>query len=151
MNIGDGTSVFFSLGSEAKESVIMTQANIGAISPSFIVTKVEPTIAFYCGKLGFEVRFQAPEADPFFAIVGRDGAQIFVKAEGGVSPVPNHTRHPHLRLDAFVYVENPDALAADFAGRGAAFSAPLRDTHDGLRGFEISDPDGYVLFFGRPR
>ena len=25
------------------------------------------------------------------------------------------------------------------------------DTHDGLRGFELTDPDGYVLFFGRPR
>ena len=31
------------------------------------------------------------------------------------------------------------------------FSVPLEDTHDGLRGFEICDPDGYVLFFGRPR
>jgi hypothetical protein len=25
------------------------------------------------------------------------------------------------------------------------------DSHDGLKGFEIKDPDGYVLFFGRPR
>jgi hypothetical protein len=23
-------------------------------------------------------------------------------------------------------------------------------TDDGLRGFEVKDPDGYVLFFGRP-
>jgi catechol 2,3-dioxygenase-like lactoylglutathione lyase family enzyme len=131
--------------------MIMTSPIIGAISPSFIVGNVEQTIAFYCGKLGFETRFQAPAQDPFFAIVGRDGAQIFVKAEGGVLPQPNHTRHPHLRLDAFVYASDPDALAADFAGRGATFSAPLKDTHDGLRGFEITDPDGYVLFFGRPR
>ncbi len=60
-----------------------------------------------------------------------------------------------MRWDAFVYAPDPDALAAEFAGRfsdcGAAFSVPLKDTHDGLRGFEISDPDGYVLFFGRPR
>jgi hypothetical protein len=28
---------------------------------------------------------------------------------------------------------------------------PLADTQDGLRGFEVEDPDGYVLFFGRPR
>jgi catechol 2,3-dioxygenase-like lactoylglutathione lyase family enzyme len=27
----------------------------------------------------------------------------------------------------------------------------FKDTHDGLRGFEVFDPDGYVLFFGRPR
>jgi len=56
-----------------------------------------------------------------------------------------------MRWDAFLYVEDPDGLAAEFAGNGAAFSVPLKDTSDGLRGFEISDPDGYVLFFGRPR
>jgi len=129
----------------------MTDAIIGAISPSFIVSDVVQTIAFYRDKLGFETRFLAPDQDPFFAIIGRDGAQIFIKSERDVSPVPNHTRHPHLRLDAFVYASYPDALAADFAEHGAEFSVPLEDTHDGLRGFEIRDPDGYVLFFGRPR
>jgi catechol 2,3-dioxygenase-like lactoylglutathione lyase family enzyme len=129
----------------------MTRPAIGAISPSFIVSNVEQTIAFYRDRLGFETRFQAPDRDPFFAIIGRDGAQIFVKAEKDVSPVPNSSRHPHLRLDAFVYASDPDALAADFAEHGAAFSKALEDTHDGLRGFEICDPDGYVLFFGRPR
>jgi catechol 2,3-dioxygenase-like lactoylglutathione lyase family enzyme len=129
----------------------MTRPTIGAISPSFIVTNIDRTIAFYRDSLGFETRFLAPDEDPFFAIIGRDGAQIFIKAERDVLPIPNHTRHPHLRLDAFVYVSDPDALAAEFASHGAAFSKPLEDTHDGLRGFEISDPDGYVLFFGRPR
>jgi hypothetical protein len=56
-----------------------------------------------------------------------------------------------MRWDAFVYVPDPDALAAEFVDQGAAFSSPLKDTHDGLRGFELTDPDGYVLFFGRPR
>ncbi len=129
----------------------MSRPTTGAMSPCFIVTDVNRTIAFYTGKLGFETRFLAPDQDPFFAIVGRDGAQLFLKAERDILPVPNHTRHPHLRLDAFVYVSDPDALAAEFAAHGAPFSKPLEDTHDGLRGFEISDPDGYVLFFGRPR
>ena len=129
----------------------MTRPITQAISPSFIVSDVAQTIAFYRDKLGFETRFLAPDQNPFFAIIGRDGAQIFIKSERDVSPVPNHTRHPHLRLDAFVYASDPDALAADFAEHGAEFSVPLEDTHDGLRGFEIRDPDGYILFFGRPR
>lgn len=129
----------------------MARTAISAISPSFIVSDVDETIAFYRDRLGFETRFRAPEQGAFFAIIGRDGAQIFVKAERGVSPVPNSKRHLHLRWDAFVYVPDPDALAAEFAEQGAAFSRPLEDTHDGLRGFEIADPDGYVLFFGRPR
>jgi hypothetical protein len=48
-------------------------------------------------------------------------------------------------------VPDPDALAAEFASRGVLFSEPLRDTEEGLRGFELEDADGYVLFFGRSR
>jgi catechol 2,3-dioxygenase-like lactoylglutathione lyase family enzyme len=129
----------------------MTRPSLGGISPSFIVSNVDQTIAFYSDKLGFETRFLAPDRNPFFAIIGRDGAQLFVKSDRDVSPLPNHRRHPFMRWDAFVYVQDPDALAAEFADHGAAFSEPLKDTHDGLRGFEISDPDGYVLFFGRPK
>ena len=129
----------------------MARATTSAISPCFIVRHVDQTISFYRDKLGFETRLREPEQDAFFAIIGRDGAQIFLKSESGIAPAPNSTRHPHMRLDAFVYAADPDALAAEFADHGAAFSTPLEDTHDGLRGFEIRDPDGYVLFFGRPR
>lgn len=129
----------------------MTRAATTAISPSFIVSDVQRTIAFYSDKLGFETRFLEPKENPFFAIIGRGGAQIFIKAHEGVTPVPNNKRHQFLRLDAFVYAPDPDALAAEFTQQGAEFSTPLQDTHDGLHGFEVTDPDGYVLFFGRPR
>jgi catechol 2,3-dioxygenase-like lactoylglutathione lyase family enzyme len=129
----------------------MTRPSTQAISPFFIVSNVEQTIAFYRDKLGFETRFKEPDRDPFFAIIGRGGAQILVKSDKDVSPLPNHRRHHYMRWDAFVYAPDPDALAAEFADHGATFSTPLTDTHDGLRGFEISDPDDYVLFFGRPK
>jgi len=129
----------------------MTRPTTTAISPSFIVSNVDQTIAFYRDKLGFETRLQQPDRNPFFAIIGRDGAQIFIKSEKDIMPVPNSKRHPHMRLDAFVYAPDPDALAAEFASHGTTFSVPLKDTSDGLRGFEICDPDGYILFFGRPR
>ena len=129
----------------------MTRPTTQAISPFFIVSNVDQTIAFYCGKLGFETRLREPDPDPFFGIIGRDGAQILIKSDKDVSPLPNSKRHRFMRWDAFVYVSEPDALAAEFADNGAAFSEPLKDTHDGLRGFEICDPNGYILFFGRPR
>ncbi len=118
--------------------------------PFFIVSNVGQTIAFYRDRLGFETLHQQPEREPFFAIVGRDGAMLFVKA-GEAEPLPNSKRDPEMRWDAYVGVHDPDALAADFVDRGVAFSVPTEDTHDGLRGFEITDPNGYVLFFGRPR
>jgi hypothetical protein len=47
-------------------------------------------------------------------------------------------------------VPDPDALAAELRDDDVTFSAPLADTGDGLRGFELTDADGYLLFFGRP-
>jgi catechol 2,3-dioxygenase-like lactoylglutathione lyase family enzyme len=128
----------------------MPRAAISSISPSFIVRNVAAAISFYRDMLGFEVEHQHPDSDPFFAIVRRDSSMIFLKSVG-VEPVPNYTRHKFARLDAYVSVPDPDVLAAEFAARGVKFSSPLQDTHDGLRGFELQDADGYVLFFGRPR
>jgi catechol 2,3-dioxygenase-like lactoylglutathione lyase family enzyme len=115
-----------------------------------MVSHVPRTIAFYTDKLGFQPSYKEPEEEPFFAIVDRDGASLFVKA-GEAPPLPNHKRDPAMRWDAYCYTPDPDALAVEFAERGAPFSNLLKDTTDGLRGFEITDPDGYVLFFGRPR
>jgi catechol 2,3-dioxygenase-like lactoylglutathione lyase family enzyme len=132
----------------------MTQAEISAISPFFIVRNVPASQAFYRDKLGFEITFQGPEPDDiFFGIVCRGGAQILMK-EVGVPPVPNCTRDIKqgiARWDAYVEVPDPDALADEFASRKVEFLQPLSDTEDGLRGFELQDADGYVLFFGRVR
>jgi catechol 2,3-dioxygenase-like lactoylglutathione lyase family enzyme len=128
----------------------VTRAEISSVSPFFIVQNATAALSFYRDRLGFEITFQEPADDPFFGIVRRDGAMIILKAVG-VDPLPNYKREPAARWDAYLSVPDPDALAAEFASRNVPFSEPLKDTHDGLRGFEIKDSDGYVLFFGRPR
>lgn len=128
----------------------MTQTAIASVSPFFIVRDVPEALSFYCEMLGFEIVYQEPPHEPFFAIVRRDGAMIFVK-KVGVEPLPNCKRDPAARWDAYASVPDPDALAVELTSRGVTFSKPLQDTHDGLRGFELEDTDGHVLFFGRPR
>jgi catechol 2,3-dioxygenase-like lactoylglutathione lyase family enzyme len=129
---------------------LMAAAALEKMCPFFIVSNVDRTIAFYRDELGFETLHQQPERQPFFAIIGRDGAMLFIKA-GRVQPLPNPKRDPDIRWDAYISVNDPGTLAAEYLERGTVFSMPLKDTHDGLRGFEITDPDGYVLFFGHPR
>jgi catechol 2,3-dioxygenase-like lactoylglutathione lyase family enzyme len=128
----------------------MTRPAMNGISPLFIVRDAVVAVAFYRDKLGFDVVYQEPPPDDFFAIVRRDGAMLMVKAVE-VDPLPNPVRDPAARWDAYIDVPDPDGLAAEFLSRGVVFSVPLNDTHDGLRGFELKDADGYVLFFGRPR
>jgi catechol 2,3-dioxygenase-like lactoylglutathione lyase family enzyme len=128
----------------------MDRPEISGISPFFIVHDAAAALAFYRDSLGFEITFEEPEHGPFFGIVSRGGAMIMFK-DVGVDALPNHRREPGARWDAYLYVPDPDALAAEFVSRNVEFSEPLKDTHDGLRGFEVTDADGYVLFFGRPR
>ncbi len=128
----------------------MTKPAIGGVAPFFIVRNVPAALAFYRDRLGFDVTFQAEPDDVYFGIVQRGGAMIMFK-DVGVDPLPNPKREPGARWDAYLDVPDPDALAEEFSARNVAFSMPLKDTDDGLRGFELRDADGYVLFFGRPR
>jgi catechol 2,3-dioxygenase-like lactoylglutathione lyase family enzyme len=126
------------------------EAEIAGIAPFFIVRNLDAALSFYRDRLGFEITFRGPADDPSFGIVCRGRAMIMLK-DVGVDPLPNSRREPGARWDAYINVTDPDALAAEFLSRLIEFSAPLKDDDDGLRGFELQDADGYVLFFGRPR
>lgn len=131
-----------------------TKAEIGGVSPLFIVKDVPTALAFYRDRLGFDVTFEGPEPDDIFFGIVQCGQAMLMFKDIGVEPIPNHTRDigkGDVRWDAYFYVPDPDALAAEFETRNVEFRSPLKDTHDGLRGFEIKDTDGYVLFFGRPQ
>ena len=131
----------------------MTKPEISSIAPFFIVKDVAAALSFYRDRLGFEITFQGPADDVFFGIVQRGAAMIIVK-DVGVDPVPNYTRDIKkgiARWDAYLHVPDPDALAAEFSSRNVDFFQPLKDNDDGLRGFEVKDADGYMLFFGRPQ
>jgi catechol 2,3-dioxygenase-like lactoylglutathione lyase family enzyme len=127
------------------------QAQLGFVAPFFIVRDVMPSIAFYKDRLGFEVMFLGPDDGPYFAMLNRDGVRLMLKAiTPEVEPTPNPSRHRWAKWDAYVYTPDPDALAEEFISRGVSFREPLGINSDHLRGFEVMDADGYVLYFGRP-
>ena len=135
----------------------MNKTEISGIAPFFIVKNVPVALAFYRDRLGFDITFQGPgDDDIFFGIVQRGAAMIILKAIG-VDPVPNYTRDIKqgiARWDAYLHVPDPDALAAEFLSRNVEFFKTIKDSEDGddgLRGFEVKDTDGYILFFGRPQ
>ncbi|MBX2963685.1 MAG: hypothetical protein KF687_14325 [Cyclobacteriaceae bacterium] len=127
-------------------------ANLTHIWPFFIVADLKASVSFYVDKLGFEVRHSGPDDEPYWAIVGRDNVSIMLKEiVPDVKPIPNHTRQEWARWDAYIHAADPDKLFAEYRSREITFHHTLRDDEDGLRGFELADQDGYVLFFGRPK
>lgn len=126
--------------------------NLNYISPLFIVSNLQASISFYKEKMGFELYHIGPEDhEPFFAIVGRENVSIMLKEIAPeIKPVPNHTWHEYARIDAFISTNDPDKLYEEFNLKNISFHQPLKNDDDNLRGFEVADADGYILFFGRP-
>jgi len=127
-----------------------TKPRLRSIAPFFIVSDLKKSLAFYTEVLGFSVRVAVPEPEPFFALIYRDDVELSLKEIGPeVSPQPNQSRHEWAKWDASIFTEDPDSLAEEFSKK-MRLRTDLADTDDGLRGFEVEDPEGYVIFFGRP-
>ena len=47
-----------------------------------------------------------------------------------------------------VYVEDADALCAEYRGKGVEIVRGPEDTFYGSRDFDIRDPDGHLIAFG---
>jgi len=133
-------------------STSTTSRNLSSIRPSFIVRDLQVAITHYRERLGFQLDFQGPDGDPFWAGVSRDGIGIMLKAVApSVPPQPNHTRHEWAPPDAHIYSMDPDALYEEFQQRKASFVKELSFIEDGLWGFSVTDADGYLLVFFRLR
>jgi hypothetical protein len=122
--------------------------NLTSISPFFIVKDLQASISHYIERFGFQLDFQGPVDDPYYARVSREGVGIMLKAIlPDVLPQPNHTRHEWARWDAYISTLDPDALFDEFSQRNASFVKRLSFIDEGLWGFEVTDGDGYVLAF----
>ena len=122
--------------------------NLASITPFFIVKDLQVSISYYIERFGFQLDFQGPPDDVYYARVSRDGIGIMLKTiVPDVLPQPNHTRHEWARWDAYIYTLDPDALFEEFSRRAASFVKTLSFIDEGLWGFEVTDADGYVLAF----
>jgi uncharacterized glyoxalase superfamily protein PhnB len=118
---------------------------IRLIAPQFFTTDIPATLAYYKDKLGFDClgTWQDP---PVYAVVARDNRRIhFRYAE---APAPNPDKYADELLDAYLFVEDVDALYAEFAPRGVEFTRPLGNTPWHSREFVLKDCDGRLLAFG---
>jgi catechol 2,3-dioxygenase-like lactoylglutathione lyase family enzyme len=92
---------------------------LNMVAPQFIVPDVASAAEYYRDVLGFRILgyFQDP---PVFAMVVRDAVEIhFGKADDGATASPNVVRRRGLGLDAYIWVNDLDALHAELKGRGA--------------------------------
>lgn len=119
-----------------------------SVAPYFVVDDVVRSANAYRDRLGFSFdRFWGDP--PGFCMVHRGGVVIMLSQIPGGAARPNRGIDPEGEAwDAYVWVDDADALAAEFRSRGATIVRDPCDQPYGCRDFEVEDADGYRLCFG---
>ena len=118
---------------------------IRQIAPVFFTLDIAGTLAYYEAKLGFKClgTWQDP---PVYAIVARDQHAIHFRCAD--PPTANPNKYADELLDAYIFVEDADALYAEYAENGVEFVRGLANMPWGSREFVVKDGDGRLLVFG---
>lgn len=118
---------------------------IRQIVPLFFTTDFPGTLAYYKDKLGFEC-LGTWHDPPVYAIIARD--QHAIHFRGAEPPAANPDKYADELLDAYIHVEDVDALHAEYAAKGVEFTRELGNTPWNSREFVVKDCDGRLLAFG---
>ena len=118
---------------------------IHQIAPQFFTTDLSATLTYYRDRLGFEClgTWQDP---PVYAIVARDQHRIHFRL--AAPPASNPGKYADELLDAYLLIDDADALYAEYAARGVEFTRELCLMPWGSREFVVKDCDGRLLAFG---
>ena len=118
---------------------------IRQIAPQFFTTDMAATLAYFRDALGFACLGTWLDP-PVYAIVARDDHRIHFRLAD--PPTPSPDKYADELLDAYLIVENVDALYAEYEARGVVFTRALGDTPWQSREFVVKDCDGRLLAFG---
>ncbi len=128
----------------------MAELDFLGCTPCLFVRDPKASARFYRDTLGFpDVELFGPPDAPYFAIVRRGRAQIFLRfTRDGYGERPWVPDRDEALFDAYIGVTDVAALRAEFAARGLATDPPV-DRPYGMREIAVTDPDGYVVVFGQ--
>ena len=123
---------------------------IWTVAPYFFVEDVVATANYYRDKLGFHYeRFWGEP--PSFCMPKRNGVVIMlsqIDAPGHMNPNNRFDREGGA-WDAYIWIDNADALYAEFKSKGVKIVRNVCDQEYGCRDFEVEDYNGYRLCFGQ--
>ncbi len=110
-------------------------------APVFPVAKVGASAKWYEEKLGFTIGFLWQEP-PTYGVLRRSENVSIHLAETDMAKITN-------KAILYIFVHDVDELYAEFLERQAPVLQAPQDTDYQMREFELCDPDGNKLVFGK--
>src|SRR2546421_1952136 len=114
-------------------------------APQFSTWDIPGSLAYYEPKLGFKC-LGTGQDPPVYAIVARDQQAIHFRC--AEPPTANPNKYSDELLDAYVFIEDADALYVEYAAQGVEFTRGLANMPWHSREFVVKDCDGRLLAFG---
>ena len=110
------------------------------LMPRLPVSDMERSIAYYQEALGLNLAWRTVDGSLAALATGEIEVLLLVPWTGEGAPPT---------LSSYVYVEDPDALCAEFQQAGADIVDPVASRPYGMRDFVICDPDSHRFTLGR--
>jgi catechol 2,3-dioxygenase-like lactoylglutathione lyase family enzyme len=122
-------------------------AVLTGISPVLLVADLQRSVDYFSRRLGFECHvFGDP---PNFATAARDAAVILISLSDQPERLVPHWQIVDMMWDAYIRVDDADAIYAEVQERGAGIDYAIYDAPHGFREFGVQDPDGHDIAFGQ--
>ena len=104
------------------------------------VRDMDRSIAYYQEALSLRLAWRGGDGT-LAALASGEIEVLLLVPWTGTSPPPPHA--------AYVYVEDPDSLCAEYQQAGAEIVDPVASRPSGMRDFVVVDPDGHRFTLGR--
>lgn len=120
------------------------------ITPVLIVDRVEPSVAFWRDRLGFQVTVEVPHEDHLgFAILVGEGVELMYQSRASVeADVPKEALPPK-DATTYLFVEVSDLNAVERAVAGTPVVMARRKTFYGMEEIGVREPGGHVVTFAQ--
>ena len=121
------------------------------LTPVLVVDEIEPCLAFWVDRLGFQKTVEIPEGSKLgFVILQKDGVEVMYQSRESVekdipSMVPERGGHP-----IGLFVEVSDVAAVERALEGMEIILPRRRTFYGMDEVGAREPGGNSVVFAQP-
>lgn len=110
------------------------------LMPRLPVTDMDRSIAYYEEALGFRLAWRTVDGN-LAALASGEIEMLLLSPWSSDAPPPT--------CSAYVYVDDPDSLCAEYDQAGADIVDPVASRSYGMRDFVVRDPDGHRFTLGR--
>lgn len=108
------------------------------------VADVPASAEYYRDKLGFEITFLWNDPPDYAVLKAGEGVSIHLSTQKKAEELKDNRP-----IEVYIFVHDVDALYKAYQDRGVKIHTPIGDREYGMRDFDVEDPSGNLLSFGK--